>query len=36
MSSHYMYMALYAVVFHSDGQYAMLPAHCEAKTADQG
>ena len=33
-----MYMTLYAVVFHyhSDGQYVMLPAHCEVKTVVQG
>ena len=39
MSSHYMYMTLYAVVFHyhSDGQYiVMLPTHCKVKTVDQG
>ena len=34
-----MHMTLYTlctVVFHSDGQYIMLPAHCEVKTVDQG
>ena len=29
-------MTLYTVVFHSNGQYIMLPAHCEVKTVDQG
>ena len=35
----YMRMILYTlctVVFHSNGQYIMLPAHCEVKTVDQG
>ena len=35
----YMCMILYTlctVVFHSNGQYIMLPAHCKVKTVDQG
>ena len=35
----YMRMTLYTlctVVFHSNGQYIMLPAHCKVKTVDQG
>ena len=35
----YMHMILYTlctVVFHSNGQYIMLPAHCKVKTVDQG
>ena len=31
-----MCMTLYTVVFHSNSQYIMLPAHCEVKTVDQG
>ena len=35
----YVRMILYTlctVVFHSNGQYIMLPAHCKVKTVDQG